>query len=383
MRVLSPLDAIAFSELLDLCREDPSRSPFKPNGSFVKQKRGARDYWYFRGYEKPADGSPGKATLRYAGIVDDPAVEAAVAGQRRANATFKTRHDLASRLRRAGLPAPLPMEGAIMEALAEVGLFERGAIMVGSIAFQTFGGLLGTKLDAAPYRTKDIDFAQPAALRIGAEHAGVDLLPILQAVDPTFEPMFPIDQPGLASGYRNASNFRVEFLATERSAKRRDDGLVPVAGLAGVGAQQLRFLEFLLKSPVRSVMLHGAGVPVLVPDPMRYAVHKLMVSVLRGPAGGQMSKSIKDIRQSETIITASVHARTTVELGRAWTEAWSRGPSWRKVLRDGTLKLAEQPLALLAAGAAESGSLDGHDNPFLAGEEPRQALIDVHSRNRS
>ena len=40
-------------------------------------------------------------------------------------------------------------------------------------------------------------------------------------------------------------------------------------------------LDFLIRDPVRTVLLHRSGVPVLVPSPERFAVHKLIVATRR------------------------------------------------------------------------------------------------------
>ena len=51
--------------------------------------------------------------------------------------------------------------------------------------------------------------------------------------------------------------------------------------LGGASAQPLRHLDFLIRDPVRSVLLHGGGVPVTVPAPERYCVHKILLSTER------------------------------------------------------------------------------------------------------
>lgn len=78
-------------------------------------------------------------------------------------------------------------------------------------------------------------------------------------------------------------------------------------------------------------MLYKGGIPVRVPSPERYAVHKLIVAVMRrvDPA-----KSDKDIRQSEQLIEALL-PRRNFSLFEAWEEACARGPSWREHLLRG------------------------------------------------
>ncbi len=57
-------------------------------------------------------------------------------------------------------------------------------------------------------------------------------------------------------------------------------------------------MDFLIREPVRSVLLYKGGIPVPVPAPERYGVHKLIVAAVR--KSGQM-KTAKDIAQAEQI----------------------------------------------------------------------------------
>ncbi len=63
-------------------------------------------------------------------------------------------------------------------------------------------------------------------------------------------------------------------------------------------AQPLRYLDFLNHQPVRSALLHRAGVAVLVPAPERFAVHKLIVSELRRADRESAAKARKDREQA-------------------------------------------------------------------------------------
>ncbi|WP_204320311.1 GSU2403 family nucleotidyltransferase fold protein, partial [Proteus vulgaris] len=69
-------------------------------------------------------------------------------------------------------------------------------------------------------------------------------------------------------------------------------------------AEPLRFMDYLLRAPVRSVVLHGAGVAVTVPAPERFAVHKLIVSSRRLTDAIGAAKSRKDVMQAGELIVA-------------------------------------------------------------------------------
>jgi hypothetical protein len=109
--------------------------------------------------------------------------------------------------------------------------------------------------------------------------------------------------------------------------------------LGGAAAQPLRFLDFLIADPVRSVMLYRGGVPVRIPAPERFAVHKLIVATRRGTEdetqSGFASKREKDIRQAGILVEALSMKRRQVDLTEAWAEAWDRGPAWREAMAGG------------------------------------------------
>jgi hypothetical protein len=60
-------------------------------------------------------------------------------------------------------------------------------------------------------------------------------------------------------------------------------------------------MDYLLANAQRAVVLNGAGILVTVPDPARFAMHKLAVSQLR-PSGMQ-AKINKDIAQASVLIS--------------------------------------------------------------------------------
>src|SRR5208337_4469416 len=85
--------------------------------------------------------------------------------------------------------------------------------------------------------------------------------------------------------------------------------------------------------------LYEGGIPVTIPTPARYAVHKLIVSERR--KDGHTDKIGKDIAQASQLITALSEIQP-LELAEAWIEAWERGPSWRESLTEGLLSTDEE-----------------------------------------
>ena len=84
---------------------------------------------------------------------------------------------------------------------------------------------------------------------------------------------------------------------------------------------------------MRTVLLHRSGVPVLVPSPERYAVHKLIVASRRQQSAA--AKREKDLHQAALLVEALDATRRQDDLAFAFSEAWNRGDSWRDALRKG------------------------------------------------
>jgi hypothetical protein len=118
--------------------------------------------------------------------------------------------------------------------------------------------------------------------------------------------------------------------------------------LAGVSGEPLRFMDYLLSAPIRSVVLYGPGVSVNVPAPERFAVHKLIVSMRRPTDAVGSAKSRKDLAQSGELILAFDQSGRGSAIESAWREAWERGPRWRLGLQRGAAALAPEARAVLA-----------------------------------
>jgi hypothetical protein len=123
----------------------------------------------------------------------------------------------------------------------------------------------------------------------------------------------------------------------------------------------LRFLDFLIRDPVHSVILHEAGVPVTIPAPERYAIHKLIVSERRHTTA--LSKSYKDLKQASLLIEAMFRHRAS-PLSEAWEEAWSRGKKWKQALLGGVSNL-EPEIQKQLEHAVRKGAMRRRRDPDL------------------
>lgn len=71
---------------------------------------------------------------------------------------------------------------------------------------------------------------------------------------------------------------KVEFLTPMRGPTEDAPADLPALG---TGAQPLRFLDYLIYHEQPAAILYGSGALVNVPDPARYAWHKLIISQRR------------------------------------------------------------------------------------------------------
>ncbi|KQQ17620.1 hypothetical protein ASF56_23145 [Methylobacterium sp. Leaf122] len=360
MKTLPNLIQIAFADLIAKAFDAEFDDAYPENGRFAKRERRGQEYWYYLGYERDPDGSKkGKEVQKYVGPVADPEITRRVERFQGIRVSYRERREIAGTLRRSGLPAPSPLEGNVVAALARGGLFQMRAVLVGSLAFQTYSGLLGVALKDALYRTEDIDIAQDygVSIGVGADDRMEEVQEVLRGVEPSFRPVPHIGRNPSAAAFQTAKGFKVEFLTTNRGSPNIESDISMLPAL-GVGATPLRFLDFLIRHPCRSVLLHDAGVAVMVPTPERYAVHKLIVSRRRIQTQESQEKARKDIAQAGTIIQAKHHLRMSQDIGFAWIEAFERGDTWRQLLEEGAQLLDVAELSALELGIRKAAELE-------------------------
>lgn len=310
---------------------------FPPEGRFTPATVKGRKYWYF---DTP-DGQGG-TKRRYVGPAEDPDIAVRVADHKRDKDDLRARRRMVNTLtREGGMIAPDAMSGDIVAALADGGLFRLRAVVIGTVAFQCYSGLLGVRLPMASILTGDADIAQDYAISREVEDSLPPIVDLLQGVDASFRPVPHRSGVAASSAFQNAEGYRVEFLTSNRGSDDYIEQPAKMPALGGASADPLRFLDFLIRDPVRTMLLHRSGVPVVVPDPSRYAVHKLIVASRRHVDGQGPAKRDKDIRQAALLFQALQQTRRSADLALVYNEAWERGPSWQEGIRIGAAMLPE------------------------------------------
>jgi hypothetical protein len=288
-------------------------------GAVMRIEKAGRFFWVSRRREgeRVVEESIGPDTpeIRVRAEEMKARAEARKAWSREASAAVAT-------LRAGGCIAPDMATGRLLSAVARTGFFAAGGVLGGTHAFRHYPVELGLQPPGLGHiRTGDVDLIAASTLRLSG---------------------------GDASLMRRVADFGVELtpifpMESTSPMKWSVGGVIEVELLSPVGAgggssrlhaglkervQTLRFLEFSLEKPIDAVSLYRSGVPLKVPAPERYALHKLIVAQLRD--GPFRAKREKDLDQAEWLVAALAEARP-YELWSAWDDLRRRGPKWRRL----------------------------------------------------
>ncbi len=331
---MQPIDLAiqtTFAELFQRTLDADFDEQFPERGSFRRKKSKDRFYWQFQW----RDGT--NVRSRYVGPVTDKTITERVLRFEQIKSDYKGRRQLIRSLIAAGLPTPDRLSGDIIEGMGRAGFFRLRGVLVGTLAYQAYAGILGVRLGARQLMTQDADFAQFWGISENVGDAMKPPLEILKAVDDSFRALPHTGDPFVSTQYRNRSAYRVDFLTPNRGSDDHQGKPARMRALSGAGAEPLRHLDYLIYQPERSVLLHGGGVAVVVPRAERFAVHKVIVAVERRDA----AKSDKDTAQADTLIRV-LAAKRPLELAEAWATAWETGDRWRQKLESGRARLSDE-----------------------------------------
>ncbi len=235
---------------------------------------------------------------------------------------------LAAMLIRGGALREQPAVAGVLSLLGDLGLFRRGAVVVGTQAFRTYGGMLGVRLPSASLRTQDIDVAHRIDLAIAAAPEGApDVEGSLARLGFLAVPGLDPREPSTSFMMRRGE-LRLDFVTP--APRRPAEAPVTVPGL-GVAAWPLRFLEYLIEEPVPALVLGARPTLVRVPRPGRFALHKLFTASQR-PAAEQ-TKAAKDRVQAAALIAVLAGDRPD-DLGEALAALAARPSARRRVTKE-------------------------------------------------
>lgn len=198
-------------------------------------------------------------------------------------------------LRSLGFACADDSTGATLAALYNHGLFEAGLTLVGSHAYGVILNHLGVR--AQSYQTEDVDTSSILGLSVGQN---LDLLEVLKTTGlPFVKSKTGISPKSKSETYLVPSKNKLMFDILVDGDEVGTPVLVPQLNAY---AQTIPHLKYLTAGRVASVILSKTYiVPVFIPDPRRFAVHKLFSSASRT---NMSTKSEKDILQAATVICA-------------------------------------------------------------------------------
>lgn len=120
----------------------------------------------------------------------------------------------------------------------------------------------------------------------------------------------------------------------------------------GAAAQPLRFLDLLIREPVRAVVLHGVGACVNVPAPARFPAHKLIVASCRLASDDAAARSRKDGLQAATLMETMIARHPGEAVADAFMEAGDRGAAWHEAIQTSLRHIDAGQLERVRAGIA-------------------------------
>ena len=338
----------SYSEMFDAALAN-DMAPFSLlTGAFHKRSIRGHDYIYF-GY-RDIDGT---GRMAYVGP-NSERVQSLVANYK---AALGGRQDLlkkrAAASKALGCTDMLDKHFRIVHKLSAYGFFKAGGVLIGTHAFTAFGNMLGVRWMSGD-KTLDVDFAHAGRNISIALPANISIS-VHDAITSLEMGLLPVREFSGATGaqYRNPDDpeLRIDFL-TSNAGRESADGVVRMEGL-GLVLEPLKFMEFSLKGTTQGVVFSGSGACVVnLPDPARYAVHKLIVFGERPIA--QRAKSNKDLVQAAALVEWHLANGASERVAAAWQDAVGRGSGWTQRAEQGRTELLARYPHLVSAFGSDS-----------------------------
>lgn len=323
-----------YAELTERLRAlEAARSLASLRGSFARKGVRGADYWYFKTSAGPAGQNeyfvgPDNGETR-------AVMEAYAAGREGAEEAMAGIARLCAMLRQGGATLTDAASAKVLSGLASAGVFRLGAVLVGTHAYAALGNVLGVRW-ASGLRTQDIDLAASRALEVAVPQTEADLPSALDALNMGFLPVPGLNPKRPQTSFKvRGHTLRVDLLTPARGAREGKPVYIPRLKAA---AQPLELLDYLLEAPIAIPMLNGGATLVNVPDPARYALHKLIVSARRPVV--EQSKAAKDRQQAAELI-AVLHEDRHGDLELAVQALRKRPAVWRTRLKTQLAALPE------------------------------------------
>jgi hypothetical protein len=314
-----------YAELLDQLRiADAEAATRGVAGTFVSKQIKGKRYWYVQRNEGGAKRQLylGPETPELLAKIETTVVESALAAE-----DVSRRRELVTMLAAGGMHRESATIATVIRVLSDAGVFRGGGVLVGTQAFTTIANLLGVRFDKETLRTADVDVAHNMTIPVGVDEK-VDILEKLRSVEPRFVAVPGFDAREASTSLKvRGRELRVDFLTPARKRGQRKPLLLTHLGIA---ALPLEGLGYLIDEAIDAAFVGGEGTYVNVPQPARFALHKLWVASQRPVS--EAAKARKDVRQATSILDVLLLDRPD-DLTRAWRELGSLSSKVRAAAR--------------------------------------------------
>lgn len=217
-----------------------------------------------------------------------------------------------------------PDMAKVILRLADSGVFRAGGVLVGTIAFGIIGNHCGVIWGSDARMTQDVDIAACSRLAVAVPDLTAAVPSTLECLNMGFFPVPRLSQKEPSTSFAvRGKTLRVDLLTPMSK-----NSVAPVQiRRFGAAATPLRFLDYLQEAPIDAAMIAGMPCLVRVPQPARYALHKLIISGERDATAGERRQ--KDLKQALALLSMLQQDRPG-DIVLAWEALEARGSSWVK-----------------------------------------------------
>lgn len=340
-RRLSDTATSLYSETLEhLLAEEATGLDDRLRGSFKRRDVAGHEYWYYQYRDLDQ-----RVRQIYCGPVGGAWDRIANTNPETGNMPGLDPKTQANLLRSAGYPTLPPGAFRLLRALTDAGLFKAGATLVGAHAFLALGNLLGVVWPGRAAVTQDADIAPARSVELAVPGESMSVPDVLEGLQLGYQPIPRLNpkQPSTSFMFRNRQ-LRLDLL-TPPHGKRTAPIPIPIPAL-GAPAQIMRDLDYLLEAPQPAVLVGASVLRVTVPQPARYAIHKLLIREDRPVI--ENAKARKDLQQAAQLLRLLLADRPG-DITEPWHVARERGRNWARRLERGRKALPEDVRAGLSA----------------------------------
>jgi YD repeat-containing protein len=267
--------------------------PLLTAGSLQTEDRAGGKFVYRYRYD-----ASGKRIAEYLGALSDAETATKVEQARQEIAVQGAIAEYSQKLRKIGFYSADNSTLVTVASLFNAGVFGGGGVLVGTHAFGVILNELGVSASPFPM-TEDVDVARAHGIELAALPEG-GLLELLKQTGLPFHEVPTLKRGGPSTSFKvRGRRLKVDLLVPARG-KPYQAVNIPELGAHAMG---LPYLEYLLKATIPSVLIgRDRIVPVTVPHPGWFCLHKLALYSLR--AGADNPKREKDVLQAAVLAEA-------------------------------------------------------------------------------